>query len=113
MGKVFAVEATAPDARYPKLWDDPEIQGAIAATRAVVVPAQYVNRMGTIADNEKDNCTRRTWLLLSRELLPWGAALWADHESVAVATAEHYRLRVLKVFEAAYQGGPAASHPPP
>ena len=86
MGKVFALEATAPDARYPKLWDDPEIQGAIAATRAVVVPAQYASRTAAAGDDGKGNFTRRTWMLLSRELMPWGAALCADHESVVSAT---------------------------
>ena len=37
-GKLFLVENQSADGSYPKLWDTPDMQAAIAYTGAVIIP---------------------------------------------------------------------------
>jgi len=75
-GKAFLFENQSPDGRYPKVWDDPLLQTAIRKTGAVIIPT-FMGEFGLAPPDQPGKSHRKAvWLLVSRLLLPWAAALW-------------------------------------
>ena len=131
--KLFLFENQAPDGIYPKVWDDPDMREAIAATGAVVIPLSQCENGLAPSDQPDARYRKNSWLLVHKDLLPWAVHLWrtcsGTHQHVPLAgnvpgtnirrTQEaarytpHFALDVIRTVEDAYHGASAPTVPVP
>jgi hypothetical protein len=128
LGKAFIFENQVPDGAYPKAWDHPALQAAIAETGALIIPT-FMGEFGLAPPDDPTKSHRKAcWVLVSANLAPWAVLLWCvesrnrdyvalqgnvpgtslNRTQFAARYTPQFIQAILKVIQLAYAGDPPA-----